>query len=162
MISLQVQAAVTTLQQRASKAHDVFELERIDRALDELNRNPLKTTADRRQVRSAMRNAGKVLAHRKLLLPLGSTDDPRLYESVRERALGCREVGYDVVDLLQWLDTTPALTTRERWLLRALAGGADAEMLADMMGVPVVRVRERIARARRAAAGAYEREVRSA
>ena len=97
MISLEVQAAVTTLQQRAKTAHDVFELERIDRALDELNRNPLKTTDDRRQVRNTMRNAGKVLAHRKELLPLGSTDDPRLYESVRERAMGRAEVGYDVV-----------------------------------------------------------------
>lgn len=162
MISLEVQAAVTTLQQRAETAHDVFELERIDRALDELNRNPLKTTDDRRQVRSAMRNAGKVLARRKELLPLGSTDDPRLYESVRERAMGCAEVGYDVVDLLQWLDTTPALTTRERWLLRALAGGADAEVLAEILGVPVARVRERIARARRTAVAAYSREVRSA
>ena len=149
MISLEVQAAVTTLQQRAKTAHDVFELERIDRALDELNRNPLKTTDDRRQVRNTMRNAGKVLAHRKELLPLGSTDDPRLYESVRERAMGRAEVGYDVVDLLQWL-------------LRALAGGADAEVLAVILGVPVARVRERIARARRTAVAAYEREVKSA
>ena len=47
-------------------------------------------------------------------------------------------------------------------LLRALAGGADAEVLAVILGVPVARVRERIARARRTAVAAYEREVKSA
>jgi hypothetical protein len=162
MMSLEVQTAVRTLQQRAVSAHDVFDLDRIDRALDELTRNPHKTAEPQHQVRGALSNAGKVLVRRKKRLPLGSSDDPDLHESVRERAFAFIEGGFDAADLRQWLDTTPSLSTRERWILQALADGADAEMLSALLNLPLARVRERISRARRVASAAYNREVRCA
>lgn len=162
MMSLEVQAAVRTLQQQAVSAHDVFDLDRIDRALDELTRNPHKTAEPQHQVRGALGNAGKVLVRRKKRLPLGSSDDPDLHESVRERAFAFIEGGFDAADLRQWLDTTPSLSTRERWILQALADGADAEMLSALLNLPLARVRERISRARRVASAAYNREVRCA
>lgn len=162
MMSLEVQTAVRTLQQRAVSAHDVFDLDRIDRALDELTRNPHKAAEPQHQVRGALSNAGKVLVRRKKRLPLGSSDDPDLHESVRERAFAFIEGGFDAADLRQWLDTTPSLSTRERWILQALADGADAEMLSALLNLPLARVRERISRARRVASAAYTREVRCA
>ena len=162
MMSLEVQTAVSTLQQRAVSAHDVFDLERIDRALDELTRNPGKTAKPQYQVRGALSNASKVLIRRKCRLPLSSTDDPGLHESVRERAFAYIDGGFDTVDLRQWLDTTPSLSTRERWILQALADGADAEMLSALLNLPLARVRERISRARRTAIAAHDREVRCA
>ena len=162
MMNLKVQTAVRTLQQRAVSAHDVFDLDRIDRALDEFTRNPGRTAEPQHQVRSALSNASKVLVRRKKRLPLGSTDDPGLHESVRERAFACIEGGFDAVDLQQWLDTTPSLSTRERWILQALADGSDAEMLSALLNLPLARTRERISRARQVARAAYDREVRCA
>ena len=162
MMSLEVQTAVRTLQQRAVSAHDVFELDRIDRALDELTRNPQKTAEPQHQVRGAISNASKVLVRRKKRLPLGSSDDPDLHESARERAFAFIEGGFDTADLRQWLDTTRLLSARERWILQALADGADAEMLSAWLNLPLARVRERISRARRVASAAYAREVRCA
>lgn len=162
MMSMEVQTAVSTLQQRAVSAYDMFDLDRIDRALDELTRNPGKTADPQHQVRGALSNASKVLIRRKKRLPLGSTDDPDLHETVRERAFACIDFAFDAADLRLWLDTTPSLSARERWILQSLADGADAESLSALLNLPIARVRERISRARRTAGAAYDREVRCA
>jgi hypothetical protein len=158
----EVQTAVRTLQQRALSAHDVFDLDRIDRALDEFTRNPGRTADPQHQVRSALSNASKVLVGRKKRLPLGSSDDPGLHEPVRELAFACVEGGFDTVDIRNWLYDAESLSTRERWILQALADGADAEMLSALLNVPLARARERISRARQVARAAYDREVRCA
>jgi len=163
MISLEAQAAVSYLQQQTDSkksAHDSFELDRIDRALDEITRNPDKTTPPRRQVRSARANALKVVRHH-VALEAFSLDDPELHEHKRQQAEIAVQYGGGIedVEMREWLDHTPSLTDDERTLLHALADGFDAELIALARNLPIKRVRERISRARRAARRGYYLEV---
>lgn len=147
MFSTEAQSAYLILQAQARNTHDDYTLERIDRALDEIVRNLSKTDPPEHQVRSALANAGKVMANRRRLAPVVSHED--LVTDV-----DAREDGYDVVELRSWLETAP-LPSPARTLLVALAAGADAKDLAAQQDVPVQRIRERIARARKSARADY-------
>ncbi|GAB2646738.1 hypothetical protein [Kribbella swartbergensis] len=155
MISEPVLAAVTTLQQLALRSYDGYDLDRVDRALDELLRSPSKTAPAAFQRRSALANAAKVLQTRRALAP-GIVIDPSDGDASDPSS---SDGAIDELDIRLWLETTPALTADQRDLLRALADGADAESLAQLHGIPVQRVRERISRARRVGWAAYQREV---
>ncbi len=150
-------AAVRHLQQRAARLYDMYELERIDRALDEIVENLHRTHSAPFQCRSALANAAKVIRKRRLIRRYDSLDKPLRDGSLPDvRAV---QEDYAVVDVIQWIDTSPALGVSDRRLLRDLAAGEDAESLACRDGVPVRRMRERISRARSVCKACYEREV---
>jgi hypothetical protein len=162
MMSLEIQAAVSTLQQQTDvkkASRDSFELDRTERALDELVRNHTKTTAPTRLVRSARANALKVVKSRAEHGEF-SLDAPDLHAVKRAKAE--RAASYDPMaefEVLDWLESTRSVTPSQRDLLKALALGYDAEFLACCMGLQVKRVRERISRARKAAYAGYLAEV---
>lgn len=156
MLSEQAQAALGILHRRASKTGDNFELERIDRALDEIVR--LNGTAPAAfQVRSAMAHASKVLLDRRALAPSSSVEELELH-----RELGEPDGQFAVVDLAVWLQTTRALTETQRCLMYQLAIDEDAKALATAYGIALARLRERISRTRRVARTAYATEVTAA
>lgn len=161
MFSLDIQAAVSSLQQQTDVTKtsvDSFELDRTERALDELLRNPEKTGPSTRLVRSARANALKVVRSRAKHSEFSLDSDLHVHKRAKAEAAVAYDpmAGFEVID---WLDSTPSVTTAQRRLLKALAAGYDAEFLAYAMGVPIKRVRERISRARRAAYSGYLAEV---
>lgn len=143
MISPPVAGAVSALQQQALATRDTYELDRIDRALDELLRNPTDTTTPaRHRMRSAMGHAYEALERRRAIAPTVPLD-------LERSDCGVTDTHYVVVETLEWLRTEPGLTESERTLLRNLAHGDDANTLVPGCGVPLPRMRERISRARR-------------
>lgn len=145
MISHPVAGAVQTLQKQALTSRDNYELDRIERALDELLRNPTDTdTPAQHRVRSARGHAYEVLERRRGLAPCVPLDQ----ESADR---GHPDSSYLIVDILVWLRGEPGLATGERHLLNDLARGHDAAAIAERDNVPLPRVRERISRARRRA-----------
>ncbi|OMB89902.1 hypothetical protein A5746_21690 [Mycolicibacterium conceptionense] len=152
-------AAVDHLQQRAARFYDMYELERIDRALDEIVENLHRTDPVSFQCRSALANAAKVIRNRRTIRRYDSLDNPLPDGSLPDT--GAIQADYAVVDLIRWLDTSPTLGTSERRLLRDLAAGEDAESLARRDDVPLARMRERISRARSTGRSAYQNEVLS-
>jgi hypothetical protein len=152
MFSSQAQSAYSTLQSKALSADDGYILDRLERALDEIIRNPQNAAPAPFQVRSAWANAGKVIDSRRKLAPQFSLDGPGLNEPTEVDAR------YGAVEIFAWLDRA-AVSKADRRLLRALAGGADATALAETAGVPVQRIRERVSRARRVASRDYRTSV---
>jgi hypothetical protein len=160
MITEQAHDALVSMQRRARNTADSYSLDRIDRALDEISRNLGNDRPAPFQTRSAYANAGKVIASRRLIAPTVSLDRARDDEPASAaRGIGADEDGYAVVELLDWLRTSPSLTPPLRRLIVDLSRGEDALSLASKYGVPVARIRERISRARAAARAAYLREV---
>lgn len=144
MISRSVQAAIIALQQRALAAHDLYELDRIERALDELLRTREgqgASTPAAARMRSALGHAYEAIERRREIAPSTVLDD--------HTDLGFEDQNYRLAEILLWLQTEPALTANDRTTLRALADGEDATSLAHHYGLPIARIRERISRARR-------------
>jgi hypothetical protein len=147
----QAQAALSHLHGQARRKADNFYLERIDRALDEIVR--LNGPESRgRQVRSAMGSALKVMRRRREIAPCQSLDALGADQ-------GCSDSGRGVIDLRLWLRDSKRITEQQRCLLTLLADALDAEAIAAMYGIPVPRMRERIARARKAARAAYDSDM---
>lgn len=137
--------AVSALQKQALTTRDAYELDRIDRALDELLRNPTDvSTPARHRMRSAMGHAYETLERRRAIVPSVPLDPERIVGAHTDNP-------YGVVEILEWLRTEPGLTKYERTLLSNLASGGDATTLADQHALPLSRVRERISRARSSA-----------
>ncbi|MFI9366630.1 hypothetical protein ACIG5E_37110 [Kitasatospora sp. NPDC053057] len=141
-ISDEVVAAIDALQTQAMRTSDVYQLDRIERAIDELLRNPGddKTPA-RHRVRSALAHAYELLQRRKEIAPQGELCPER--ESV-----GYTEQGYHQVELLELIRVEPSFKHADRVILGYLVRGADAVTLAEKYSVPVPRMRERISRLR--------------
>jgi hypothetical protein len=154
MFSPEAQSAYSTLQSRALSASGGYMLSRLERALDEILRNPRNTSPAPFQVRSALANAGKVIENRRKLAPQDSLDEQA--KSFDEP--GKIDARYGVVEISYWLDRA-AVSDADRGLLRCLAAGADATALAETAGVSVQRMRERVSRARRAASRDYQASV---
>ncbi|MGW0713049.1 hypothetical protein ACWD4G_45225 [Streptomyces sp. NPDC002643] len=145
MFSDVIKAAVTTLQQRAMDTWDTYDLERQERALDELLRNHESTSGSvRHRIRSATGHAYEVLERRKVIAP----SDP-VSAGLREPSYS--EHGFYQVEWLDWIRTEPTFNLVDRTILRSLAVGEDAETLAARHNLPLPRMRQRISRARRAA-----------
>ncbi|MFE6530135.1 hypothetical protein ACFVMA_14465 [Streptomyces rochei] len=156
MISHPVEGAIFALQQRALDTCDNYELDRIDRALDELLRNPSgESTPAEHRVRSAMGHAYEVLERRKAIVPVVS-----LHAENADR--GATVHDYSVIEISEWLRVEPGIPPRDRKLLQALAGGHGAESLATAEEVSVKRVRERISRARKMARQQWKASVLAA
>jgi DNA-directed RNA polymerase specialized sigma24 family protein len=145
MISSEVQSALLDLQHRNAQARDLFEIDRIERALDEIVRNAENTSPARHQVRSAMANASKMLKKRRSIVVVSLEQ----YFANGHGEPDRDEPGYMAVELKQWIDSLPSVS--DRILLNRLAAGADVAILAREEDVPEQRIRERIARARRRA-----------
>jgi len=150
MFSEQAASAYLSLQSKALSAGDNYTLSRVERALDEILRNPQNTNPTSHQIRSAWANAGKVLHRRRKLAPEDSVNIPRAGDPF------VVESGFAVVEINDWLKHAE-VSTSERRLLRRLADGGDARTLANSDGIEVQRMRERISRARRTAAAEYVR-----
>lgn len=146
------QATLIALQVKARRITDNFRLEQIDRALDEVLRHN-STQRAAFQGRSAMAHAAKVIRDRRRIAPVISLDDPQLGEpSTPDSQIA-------VIELTSWLKATCGLTEEQRCLLTLMAEYDDANAIAVVYGVPPTRIRERVARARRAARNAYAREM---
>ena len=145
----QAQAALTRLHEQARNTTDNFDLERIDRALDEIVRLNSPESYGR-QVRSATANASKVILDRRDIAPCISLD---ALPSDNQEA---------VIDLRLWLRDTNGITEQQRRLLMLLADDYDADAIAAMYRIPASRIRERISRARKAARAAYDRDMGAA
>jgi DNA-directed RNA polymerase specialized sigma24 family protein len=143
----QAQAALIRLYDQAKHTTDNFILERIDRALDEIIRlNSADPPAW--QVRSALANASKVITARRQIVASWPTDG----DETSDATAGRQE---DVIELRSWLRSTPHVTEQQRRLLILLAEGHDAVDVAALLDIPILRAREQISRARRAARSAY-------
>ncbi|MGW7314630.1 hypothetical protein [Streptomyces sp. NPDC054865] len=156
MISHPVEGAIFALQKRALATCDTYELDRIDRALDELLRNPsdAATPTDYR-VRSAMGHAYEALERRKAIAPsisLGAEHSHR----------GAVDQAYTAIELFEWLRADPGIPQSQRVVLLALAHGDDAESLATRDGLALSRARERISRARKRARQLWAESVQAA
>ena len=167
MLSQAVETAVNHLQQQALQATDLYEIDRIERALDELLRNPLKADPAHFQVRSARSHANRVLQDRRTILgprlPLVlDTKDGEVSDARVIRGFSVSEDGYDIVEFEMWLATSPSLSALERRYLQALGDGEDASSLATVHDRPITIMSQRLSRARRKGRLAYEAEVRSA
>jgi hypothetical protein len=120
MISHPVAGAVQALQQQALASRDTFQLDRIDRALDELLRNPTEHAGPApSRVRSAMGHAYEALERRRTLAPSVPLDSEHTDSSYVDAS-------YLVVEILAWLTSEPNLDAGERLLLGELARGHDA------------------------------------
>ncbi|MFE9788914.1 hypothetical protein ACFYO7_26400 [Nocardia salmonicida] len=150
--------AMLDLHRRAANTHDITELERIDRALDEIVDHLDRETPAAYQRRNALANAAKVLGKRRAVRPFRSLDTRLADGTVLDP--GQSDGEYDVIDVHCWLHTTHALRAEDRELLLNLAKGADANSLAPHRAVPVARMREQISRTRARGRRAYSAETR--
>ncbi|MGW1124832.1 hypothetical protein [Streptomyces sp. NPDC002526] len=144
MMSDAVVTAVKILQERALRADDTYELDRIERALDELLRTPGNPAPAQHRVRSALGHAYEAIERRKAIAPQTEFTD-------HGQEPGYVEFGFQEIEMLAWISGEPELKEPDRALLIDLALGQDAEMIAERDGLPVVRIRERISRCRRQA-----------
>ncbi|MFD4907529.1 hypothetical protein [Kitasatospora purpeofusca] len=152
----QAQRALVLLTHRADNTGDLFTLDRVDRAKDEIIRLNSSSPAPF-QLRSAMAHAVAVLQERRKLVPsmwlseLESQDEP-----------GTEELTFAAVDTYHWLQTTRALTEPQRAVLQDLAAGLESDTLASRRRIALPRMREQISRARKLARTAYASEVDAA
>ncbi|MGW2933543.1 hypothetical protein ACWDA7_17135 [Streptomyces sp. NPDC001156] len=153
MLTEQAQHALKLLYRRAKNTGDAFNLERIDRALDEVIRLNSDAPAAH-QVRSAWAHAGTVLRERRALAPVTPISETDSY-----REPGALDEEFAATDLRAWLQTTNALTASQRTVLRQLSADQDPSDLAAERGLSLPRMREQISRARRHARSAYAAEV---
>ncbi|WP_212749052.1 hypothetical protein [Nocardia cyriacigeorgica] len=121
----------------------MYELDRIDRALDELVRNPQKASASApaAHIRSALGHASQAIGRRREIAPEVELDSGAEF--------GAEDQNFRLVDIRLWIQSEPTITVRDREILNNLAAGESAESLANRDGLPVTLVRQRISRARR-------------
>jgi hypothetical protein len=153
VLTEQAQTALLSLHGNATRMAGNFELERIDRALDEIVRLN-SSDSHGRQVRSAMANALKVITGRRKTVSRFSLET----RDIDPAAAGDPT---QLIDLRLWLRGTRRITEQQRRLLMLLADGYDADALAAMDQVPLPRMREQIARARKAARAAHALDTSS-
>lgn len=131
--------AVMRLQARLRNLRTLRSAERIEEALDLLLNQPDNNATAHRQIRNALSEAGKKLANRARLL----TDE-------RKRALmaldGSGQTGFLEIELIDFLER--GTVAGDRSLLRIAMRGGGAEEIANELGIPVARARERLSRAR--------------
>ncbi|MFJ2805390.1 hypothetical protein [Kitasatospora sp. NPDC087271] len=149
----QAQRALVLLTRRADNTGDLFTLDRVDRAKDEIIRLNSSSPAPF-QLRSAMAHASAVLHERRKLVP-----SMRLSEVEPQDEPETEEMAFAAVDTYHWLQTTPSLAEPQRALLQNLAAGLEPDALASRRGIPLPRMREQISRARKLARTAYASEV---
>lgn len=141
MFSPEAESAYLALQSKAMVARDNYELERIDRALDEISRNPLNSRPAPFQYRSAMAHAGQAIEDRRRIVLLIPAFDGLRIEP------GAVEAGYGEIEDSLWVEAMP-LKARDRAVLHTLVADVSVEELAPVHGLTVQRMREAISRVR--------------
>jgi len=121
--------------------------ERYDLALDSLLAKPDRTGDPDRLVRNAWGNAGKTLRRRAKVLSLAVARDLSESLSVDEDHPAPAEPSAAVVEIEDWVRTSP-LSQRDKSLLTDLIAGAEADQIAERLGLPAARVRVMVSRAR--------------
>ena len=145
MMSDTVTAAVRDLQKRAMRTTDSYELDRIERAMDEILRHPEDDHVPAKHLtRSALGHAYETLKRRKEIAPR-----TEVYTEYDEP--GYVEQGFHDAEILECIRVEPTFKQPDRAILLALALGADAEILAHPCGMSIPRMRERISRVRHSA-----------
>ena len=114
--------------------------DQAEEALTELVNNPQRSDPPAHLIRNALSNASKKLKRRselgdKFLPSLSFGSDRPVFKNTAE----------NVIDVESVLSCLP---TAQRTLLELAADGADVDEMADELGFPVPRVRERLSRAR--------------
>ncbi|MBF6547612.1 hypothetical protein [Nocardia brasiliensis] len=153
MLSNQAQCALQQLYYKARKTRDNFDLERIDRALDEIIRLNSSEPAPF-QTRSALAHATAVVRHRRELAPTNPLDG-----LLPNQEPGRIDDSFPIVELTLWLQTTPTLSTEQRQTLFRLINDPDPVELSATWNIPIPRARERISRIRKYARHAYLQEM---
>lgn len=116
-------------------------LDKIERALDQLSRNPDKVGDPRKMVRSALGSAATVLKKRWDLYPQDQRD-------LRELSLSkSDEVAYVSIEVQDFLNH-PSLSKKDREILCYLLEDKNAEEIALSKGISVKLARVHISRAR--------------
>jgi DNA-binding CsgD family transcriptional regulator len=164
-----VVAAIAILQERCRREGDrsPYWNERIERALDDLVRNPNRTGNPHHLVRNALSNAGQMLDRRRQLCSIqfvGTPADLEVYLDLDHRGMldGRRRLhtarpgswddaaDHHRIAVASWLAHAP-LTRKDRRLLQLLAHGTEADEIAAHDNAPVHRVRVQVSRARQRA-----------
>lgn len=154
-LTRQTQAALLALHDMASRTTDTFQLDRIERALDEIIRlNSIEPPPF--QIRAAMSHASAVLRNRAQITPVVSLESPRCPDR------GTPDFEMEAIDLREWLRSTRGLGENERQLLTLVADHDDSQAVAAEYGVALARIQERISRARRAARAAFATDMAAA
>ena len=154
-LTWQAQAALLALHDKASRTTDTFQLDRIDRALDEIIRLN-STEPPPFQVRAAMAHASAVLRKRARIAPVVSLDSPCCPDP------GAPDPEIEVIHLREWLRGTRGISEAERQLLTLVADQDDSQAIAGEYSIAPARMQERISRARRAARTAYATDMTAA
>ena len=153
MMSETIAAAISDLQKRALRTTDLYELDRIELAMDEILRHPEDDHVPSKHLtRSALGHAYETLKRRKEIAP--RTEMCTEYDEP-----GYVERGFHDTEILECILVEPTFKRPDRAILLALALGADAEILAGPCGMSIPRMRERISRVRysaRACRAAWE------
>lgn len=134
--------ACVTLQRRIARTqgYNQWLTDQAEEALTELVNNPDRSDPPAHLIRNALSNASKKLNRRgdleEAFLPtLTFGSDRPTYSNTAE----------NIIDVGRVLHSMPAAS---RSLLELAADGSEAEELADELGLPTQRVRERLSRAR--------------
>ncbi|MDR6766490.1 DNA-directed RNA polymerase specialized sigma24 family protein [Acidovorax delafieldii] len=134
--------ACVSLQRRIARmqGYNQWLTDQAEEALTELVNNPDRSSPPAHLIRNALANASKKLKRRSELgeafLPTMSFGSDRAaYSTTTE----------NIIDVGRVLDS---IQVGPRALLERAADGADAEEIADELGLPAQRVRERLSRAR--------------
>jgi len=151
----QAQAALLALYEKASRTTDTFQLDQIDRALDEIIRLN-STQPPPFQVRAALAHGSAVLRNRARIAQVVSLDSPRCPDP------GAQDTDIEAIHLREWLRNSRGISEAERQLLTRLAEQDDSQAIAAEYGVAPARIQERISRARRPARTAYATDMAAA
>lgn len=154
----QGQHALMRLQDRASRARDVYALDVLERAMNEIVGSLDGSQPAGWQVRSAMANSGKVVKRRRQLAPMLSLD-AAAEKGPADLLPAARCQAFGELECRDWLCSVPGLTDTDRRLLIAVYDGADAAIIADARDLRVERVREQISRARKRARALHEQPL---
>lgn len=140
MFSPEAESAYLALQREAIATRDTYELDRIDRALDEILRNPLRSSPAAFQYRSAMAHAAQVIADRRRTAPIVSPGSAGVEHATVEP-------GFAEVEASLWIEAMP-VPDRDRAILHGLAADVPMEDLAPAYRLTVPRMREAVSRVR--------------
>ncbi|MGB9894275.1 MAG: helix-turn-helix transcriptional regulator [Candidatus Saccharicenans sp.] len=143
MMTKDVQEAMLILYRYEQNLRDknVYMLDKIDRALDQLSRNPNKTGDPEKMVRSALGNAATVLKNRKNKCFEEQHGPGEVFFSSLD------EAGHISIEVRDFLNH-PSLSKSDREILFYLMEDKDAREIAKTKGISVNLARVHISRVR--------------
>jgi len=144
-MSPDVANAMSILQDRLIQSTRWITLERLERSLDELLRNPHRSGDPYKMANSAWGNAGKVVRRR--LSHISSLDSEMVGAPASTDPLLLLQSREAICHLWELVDS-PQMPARDREILRSLGEDAHIEEIADRQQVSVAYARVLVSRAR--------------